>query len=137
PVNKIGILDTCKTTLSECCVDPLRPPRFSETGTVIGNFLERGQSTPDKLAQNEQNGGHNESHNYIPAKTEQIDPKWRNHYNHSDAHRVTRAQEWEHTAIQILPADRCVNFWKLANLGAGLSRQMLLNAEGISSREET
>ena len=42
---------------------------------VIGNFLERRQSTPDKPVQNEQNGGHYESHNYIPAKTEQIDPK--------------------------------------------------------------
>jgi hypothetical protein len=32
PANKIGFLDSCKNTLSKCCVDPLRPPDFTGLG---------------------------------------------------------------------------------------------------------
>jgi hypothetical protein len=32
PANEISFLDSYKKTLSKCCIDPLRPPGFSECG---------------------------------------------------------------------------------------------------------
>jgi hypothetical protein len=32
PATEIRFLDSHKKTLSKCCIDPLRPPAFSETG---------------------------------------------------------------------------------------------------------
>jgi hypothetical protein len=29
PTNEISLVDSCKETLSKCCIDPLRPPDFS------------------------------------------------------------------------------------------------------------
>ena len=32
PANEISLVDSYTKTLSKCCIDPLRPPVFSETG---------------------------------------------------------------------------------------------------------
>jgi hypothetical protein len=36
PANEISFLDSYKKTLSKCCNDPLRPPRFSGLGPDLG-----------------------------------------------------------------------------------------------------
>jgi hypothetical protein len=37
PANEISFLHAYKKTLRKCCIDPLRPPRFSEAGFLVSS----------------------------------------------------------------------------------------------------
>jgi formate hydrogenlyase transcriptional activator len=59
PANEISLLDTCKRTLSKCCVDPLRPPRLSgvspthnsdvDSSSVVASEMNTRQHETDSI----------------------------------------------------------------------------------------